>query len=334
MFNAKPKRVSFPLGEQKRFLLCVKRISGLSWRQIAQSAGIHVRTLADWKREKFTLSFDALVRLCQKTNIPFPKNVLIRDPFWYVTKGAYAGGLAVYRKYGHIGGDSEIRKKKWEEWWNNAGQRHPSPILVAIPIKKSQLCVEFSEFIGIVLGDGGMTKNQITITLHYLDDLEYSKFVVSLIKKLFSINSSNLRSPNEHVLLIRMSRTNLVKFCMTLGLKIGNKVKQQVDMPQWIKDNLNYRIACVRGLVDTDGSVFTHTYTSKGKSYSYKKIDFTSRSIPLLTSVSDTLKNLDIKHSVTSYYQVRIEAQRDVKRFFKLIGSHNPKHVKKYTSMI
>ena len=187
---------------------------------------------------------------------------------------------------------------------------------------------------GIILGDGCVTKNQITVTLHYADDLEYSRFVVSLVKKLFGINPSNLRRLDGHVLIIRISRTNVVKFCMAFGLKVGNKVRQQVDMPKWIKDDLDYQRACVRGLVDTDGSVFLHTYRSKGRWYSYKKIDFTNRSLPLLISVSETLKRLNIKHRRSGSYKIRIEAQKDVKRFFKTIGSHNPKHLKKYASVI
>ncbi|MBI4225481.1 MAG: LAGLIDADG family homing endonuclease [Candidatus Sungbacteria bacterium] len=332
--NSKMRRVSFPKGKQKQFLLQVQKKSGLSWRQVAQIGGVHIRTLADWKREKFTMSFDALARLSKKTKVPAPKNTTIKNPFWYAARGARAGGLAVYQKYGRIGGDPEVRRKRWKEWWSREGKLHPHPILIARSIKKPRLCAELAEFIGIVLGDGGITQDQISITLHYIDDLEYSKFVVLLVKKLFEIDASNLRRPNEHVVVIRISRTNLVKFCVALGLKIGNKVKQQVDMPQWIKDNLKYQIACLRGLVDTDGSVFRHRYKSNGKLYSYKKIDFTNRSIPLLTSVSNILKILGIKHRIAGNYKIRIEAQKDVERFFKLIGSHNPKHLKKYASVI
>ena len=51
-------------------------------------------------------------------------------------------------------------------------------------------------------------------------------------------------------------------------------------------------------------------------------------------AVSETLKRLNIKHRRSGSYKIRIEAQKDVKRFFKTIGSHNPKHLKKYASVI
>lgn len=123
---------------------------------------------------------------------------------------------------------------------------------------------------GIILGDGSIGKSQISITLHAEDDKEYSKFVVNLIKKLFDVYIGTCRKKACKAVSYNISRTELIRFCTKkLGLKQGNKVKQNVDIPAWIKRNKRYAIACVRGLVDTDGCIFSHKYKVNGKWYLY-----------------------------------------------------------------
>ncbi|KKT24428.1 MAG: hypothetical protein UW11_C0047G0005 [Parcubacteria group bacterium GW2011_GWA2_43_9b] len=90
-------------------------------------------------------------------------------------------------------------------------------------------------------------------------------------------------------------------------------------------------IACVRGLLDTDGSVFRHSYSVRHKIYHYKKISFSSRSKPLIFSVYHFLKELDLSPRITkNNFEIRIENQKNVKNYFHLIGSHNTKHLNRY----
>jgi hypothetical protein len=86
----------------------------------------------------------------------------------------------------------------------------------------------------------------------------------------------------------------------------------------------------VRGLVDTDGSVFDHKYISGGKSYSYKKLQFTSLSRPLARSVYGVLKDIGLNPTFYRGKDVKIENKADMKRYFEVIGSSNPKHLKRY----
>ena len=325
------KRVLFKPKEQKKFLNQSKKITGLSWVELAQLLKISNRTLTDWKREKFSMSLKAVKLLSKRARLRFPENVEVKNPFWYVYKGAKIGGFAVYKKYGYIGGDPEKRKKKWYEWWEREGKYKKHPFInVCIPIKKPRKSKELAEFIGIAIGDGGISKYQIVITLHKIDDLEYSKFVNNLMKKLFGISPSIYYRPNYSVINITISRVELVKFFVKMGLRIGNKIQQGINIPKWIKNNNRYKIACLRGLIDTDGSIIIHKYRSRGKYYTYKKIGFTSRSPFLLKSVSEILNGLNIKHRFMKRYDIRIEAKENVKNYFKIVGTHNPKHLKRY----
>ena len=116
-----------------------------------------------------------------------------------------------------------------------------------------------------------------------------------------------------------------------IGLKIGSKVRQQVDVPQWIKNNEKYATACLRGLIDTDGCLIKHRYSVGGKEYLYKKLSFSNSSVPLISFALERLGQLNIQARVTkNKKEVRIDAQSEMRKYFRIVGSHNPKHVNKW----
>lgn len=327
-----PQRVLFPKGAQRKFLCRIqKELEHYDIPSLARIAGVHRRTLTDWKREKFSIALPALQKMCAEAGISFPRYATIKDAFWHSSHAGVAGGIAMYKKYGSIGGDPEYRKKKWYAWWRKEGRFKDHPILYAsLPIKKPKMSVSLAEFVGIVLGDGGITKNQITITLHNKEK-EYRHFVMRLMQKLFGVQPSCLERSSDSIYRIMVSRIELVRFCTeVLGLKIGNKVKQQVDIPSWIKKNERLSIGCLRGLMDTDGCVFTHRYTVNNKVYTYKKIAFSNASRPLLASVHDILRRNGFHPRYAQGKDVRLDRKEDVKRFFHSIGTHNPKYLKRY----
>jgi len=325
------KRAIFPYGKQKEFLLDTKRILDLSYIDLAKLLKISRRTLTDWKREKFSMTLKAVKILIRKTNKKMPKCIEIKDPFWHVNKAAKLGGAAVYKRYGRIGGNPEIRKQRWYEWWKREGKYKSNLVTSRRLIKKPKYSQKLAEFTGIMLGDGGISTFQTSITLHYKDDKEYGKFVVALIKKLFNVPIGKYYDKRGSVVRFSVSRRELVDFCVKkLGLKQGNKIKQQIDIPNWIKQNKLYSIACLRGLIDTDGCIFTHHYKSKNKLYNYKKLSFTSYSKPLRRSVYNILKANSMKPRLSQDKDVRLDSIKDIQRYFQFIGSHNPKHLKRY----
>jgi intein/homing endonuclease len=250
---------------------------------------------------------------------------------WYVVLGARKGAAAVLKKYGSIGGDPGYRKRKWHEWWEKEGRYRPNSIIKPpLPFKKPRFSAELAEFVGILLGDGGMTKYQIIISLNSKDEKEYSEFVLSLAKKLFDVYVSTYHRKEMSVIMVRISRSGIIRFCVDkLGLKTGNKIKQQVDIPNWIKRNRRFSIACIRGLVDTDGCLFNHNYKVNGKLYSYKKLAFTSFSAPLRRSVFRVLKSLGMNPRLDRK-DIRLESEEDVRRYFSIVGTHNRKLLNKY----
>lgn len=323
------KRAKFPRGLQRKFIQEV--LTSLSLKKVAGLCGVSQRTIRDWRREKFLMDFSAVKVLCNRAKLPFPQHIKLKDRYWYTFKGAKLGWAAVVKKYGKVPGSPEYRKRKWFEWWEREGKHRFHPIINRPkPIQHPGYSKELAELVGIVLGDGSISQYQVVVTLHATDDKEYGSFVVKLIKDLFEVPVGIYPSKKDAVIDYVVSRVELVRFLVQLGLREGNKVKHQVDIPHWIKQNKNYSIACVRGLVDTDGCVFTHTYKVKGKVYSYKKLSFTSRSEPLRQSVFQILENLGIRVRLDNGYDVRIDSREAMEKYFQIVGSHNPKHLQRY----
>lgn len=328
------KRVIFPPSKQRQFLLSTRKKSKLSWLEFTDKVGAHKRTLNDWRREKYSLPLSVLKKICIITKSKTPTGIEIKDPFWYVSKGAKIGGFAVYKKYGRIGGDPKIRKQKWLRWWKGKGRfnlnKYFIPKEVFIPRKNNQL----AEFVGILIGDGGISKRQVTVTLNYKTDKLYSVFVTNLIRSLFRIRPGIYFRKNESVINIVISRKRAVVFCESIGLKIGNKLKQGLDIPEWIKQKKSFKISCIRGLMDTDGCVFNECHLIKGKKYCYPRLSFTSYSEQLCSSVLKVLEELGFSPRIRNSRNVQLESRKDILGYLGLIGTNNQYHRRRSDSFL
>ncbi|MBI4142797.1 LAGLIDADG family homing endonuclease [Candidatus Uhrbacteria bacterium] len=80
----------------------------------------------------------------------------------------------------------------------------------------------------------------------------------------------------------------------------------------------------MRGLVDTDGSIFLHRYQVNGKWYEYVKLSFDNRSPMLLTGVARILKRAGLSPRIEPGQKVMLDRQRDVQWYMDNIGSANP----------
>lgn len=166
--------------------------------------------------------------------------------------------------------------------------------------------------------------------MHSETDREFANYYGRLCHGLFGIYPSAAKLKDRKAVNLIISRTDLVEFCVSLGLPIGNKINHGLDVPPWIKENPAYARACLRGLVDTDGSVFTHRYRSAGKWYEYKKLDFCTLSKPLLNSAYAVFIANKMSPYVAQGKKLRLESKKDIKQYFRVIGSSNQKHLKRY----
>ncbi len=316
---------------QRNFILKAEKILNLTDLELSNKLGISRRTIYEWKNERITISQIAAIKISKWSNISIPKNHQIIDWRLHFQKAGKIGGRNRFNIYGNVAMDENYRKEKWRQWWNMIGQHKKvapgfqSLIKIKIP-RKNQL---LAEFVGIMLGDGGISKYHTTITL-YSKEKQYISFVSKVINKLFNLKPKIYKLKYANAVDIVVNRKKLVDFCQTIGLVIGNKIKQQIDIPLWIKKNKGFSRACIKGLIDTDGCFYNNSYYVNGKKYSYLKIAFTSASLPLVNSVAQTLINIGINARISKDQRdVRIENSKYVFKYIKEIGTHNHKHLEK-----
>lgn len=246
---------------------------------------------------------------------------------------ARLGGLRRVELYGNPGtweGRSKGGKRTIAKFHNDPALARRTGFIVRKEIRQPKESSALAEFIGIMLGDGGLSGNhQVSISFNYKTDRAYADYISKISKQLFRLNSHIHRRKKSNGADIVLSSSNLVDFLRARGLRVGNKVKNQVAVPQWVSKNPLYAVTCLRGLMDTDGGLYYHTYISKGKTYRYLKLGFCNRSKPLLHFVSMVLTKLGYRIS-KSGDNLSIPSETEVKRYFAEIGSSNPKHLNKF----
>jgi hypothetical protein len=83
-----------------------------------------------------------------------------------------------------------------------------------------------------MLGDGAITKNFICISLNSKTDIKYGHFVKKLVEDLFNIKTHLYHRPEITVNAYTFFGVLLVNYCNKWGLVTGNKIRQQVDIPE------------------------------------------------------------------------------------------------------
>ncbi|PIP19289.1 MAG: hypothetical protein COX41_03685 [Candidatus Omnitrophica bacterium CG23_combo_of_CG06-09_8_20_14_all_41_10] len=266
-------RIKLPKGQQSRLLDHIGEHYCFDWPKVAKVSNVCKRTLRDWRSEKYNMNYEALLRLQKIADIPIPKKIKILPEYWSARKFARKGAVRRYQIYGSLG-TPEGRKRggvtSQKLFRLNPEYAKSLGIIMRKNIREPKPSIELAEFIGIMLGDGGMTNYQINVTFNTKTDNEYGTYIRSLIKRLFNISASLAATDSDNADRIVASGINLVEFLIAKGLKIGNKVKNRVNVPRWVLNNRNYSIACLRGLVDTDGSFYHYNHRVYNKKYLYK----------------------------------------------------------------
>ncbi len=184
---------------------------------------------------------------------------------------------------------------------------------------------KLAEFFGIMIGDGGINNPwQVTITLNSIKDKEYSNFIKSLCFELFGIYPAIRKRPGKNTLVISLASISVVEFLIEKDLPRGNKLKNGLKIPDWILFKKSYQIACVRGLVDTDGCLFIHQHIVKGKAYKNLGLCFTNHSPGIIKSVAAILKELGISGHISKRgSNVYLYRESDIVKYLKIVGTSN-----------
>lgn len=327
-------RVKFPPGQQQAFIEDVLRISGHPATHLAAQIGVCGRTLRDWKREKWQMDNQAFHRLCQLADLPTPDVTLLPE-HWSAHKASRLGGRRHIELYGNPGtreGRARGGRNAQRRFRANPEYFRQLGVAVRKTIIQPLLSADLAEWIGLVLGDGSITRYQVTISFHLALDAAYAEHVARLAAKLFGLRPSRSIDKGDNALSLVFSSAELVEQLERLGLKRGDKVRNQVDLPSWVWERQEYQIACLRGLIDTDGCVYRHRYTVNGKTYGYTKLCFTSYSRPLLESAKKLFEALQMFPTIHAYdgHRLYLHDSQAVKRYFEVVGTHNPRYLERF----
>ena len=192
---------------------------------------------------------------------------------------------------------------------------------VFLPKHSSQL----AEFFGVMIGDGGINNSwQANISLNSIKDKKYAAFVAGLCVKNFGVVPALRKRKTRNTLVVSLASTSVVEFLISEGLPKGNKLKNDLHIPDWILNNQLYSRSCVRGLMDTDGCLFIHKHKVFGKLYQNIGLCFTSFSKELIFQVAEIFeKNQILGHITNEGKRIYLYKAEAVGRYLKIFGTSN-----------
>ncbi len=290
-------RIILKKGKQKELILLAKKES--SWSFLSKALKINENYLRnDLKNERVTLDEEIYLRLCKLSEISFDKYIL----------------------------------KKVEDNWGRSKGGKNSPKNIK-EISQINLNEDLAEVFGILLGDGHVQRYEegkkircyslIVAGNSYTDKDFISMYIPSLFEKVFGVKGSLFFSKNENSAYYKVYGKRLVDFIISKGISSGNKKENNQGIPNWIKRDKNFLLKCIKGLIDTDGSV--HLISKVNKNI---RINYTSHIPNLLNDVREGLISLGFYPSkIIKNRQIFLSSKNDVNKYINEIGFSNKKNL-------
>lgn len=208
-----------------------------------------------------------------------------------------------------------------------------------------------AEIVGLSFGDGSLTrrlsgdsKDKLRFQLRgdITEDREhYTNYIIPLFNKTLGINIKSVTcNGKDKSYGIASYNQEVCKSLQELGIPIG--VKGELQIPMWITSKDVFTKCFIRGLMDTDGSVYCgRDYNYPKKGYIKIRMSITSISKNLMEQTSSLLKHLGIHNLLLKPYQPKVQKNRkefskiqidgpNVIKYFEIISSKNPKHITKF----
>jgi hypothetical protein len=173
--------------------------------------------------------------------------------------------------------------------------------------------------VGVALGDGNLSRNSRTTRLRVTCDNKYPKIIIEITKHLKIILPKNSVSHYSRRNCTDVTiNSNKLENLLGWTKSGGSKEKQKVTVPDWIVNNKTYTKECLRGLFQTDGSIYMD------RKYLYT--NFTSIIPTLMNKVKIMIENLGFKPKMQKTIQPNgktkyvIRMSREPERFIRVIN--------------
>jgi hypothetical protein len=210
-----------------------------------------------------------------------------------------------------------------------------------------KLCPLLAEICGIHIGDGhlGFRKNKFEYLIQCTGNLNgdkpyYDNYIKKLWKQLFNLDVRfKERKDNTYELRV-YSKVIAQFFNQFLEMPFGKK-SRTINIPNLIKETCQESISeemksCLRGIIDTDFYfVLDRKSPELGAWFASRNLVLDLQQYFILFGLEPKIR-LDVKYYNTSAkknlirHQLRIRKKRDIEKWFKEIGTSNPKIYKRY----
>ncbi len=203
-----------------------------------------------------------------------------------------------------------------------------------------KLTESIAEFLGMHIGDGTLYRVGNSVVWELRGDLEeknyYDFHVTKILNKIFKKKFlPKYRSGGKNGCYgIQTTDSRFSKLLQEYGYKPGSKTYSAHIPIEIFKGTHQIKESFIRGLFDTDGCIRFDSTSSRYKQY--PKIEFGFASKNLRDDLVNLLKQLNMGCYIWTdrgkYTTFKLCAAGNEKtiRWFKVMGSQNPKHLEKY----
>lgn len=306
------RRVKFIKGQQKLFIQKIANRFG-SIKLLAKELDVPYSTLKKYSCESLLIPEVVFTRMAQLSNLnPEKFNITYLDSNWGQIKAGKIGMRALQKKY----------PDKMAEWRRRGISKFSFTNVKAI--NEPDVNENLAEFFGVYLGDGTLTKYFIRISGDSRYDLSYFGYLDLLVFELFGIHGKISRNKKTNNLYLTIYSKKLCDFFKKkLGVKYGDKLANNTLIPDLFLNDSSLALACLRGLVDTDGCV-----SLRGDSFS---ISFFSGNPDLIKQIEKTFWKYGFFTYISkSKDEIGTNSKERVRLYFEKIGSSNLRHIVRF----
>lgn len=159
--------------------------------------------------------------------------------------------------------------------------------------------------VGLALGDGNLSNpNKRAVRLRITCDKKYQKLYKHIQSSIQELMPDNKVSIVDRINCVDVSCYSN-RWESLLGWKVGSKIDQNVKIPNWILSDTDLIKICLRGIIQTDGSI----YLDRG----YQMVNIVSNIKSLAENIIFALEKIGYKPNVqirndlkTKKYTIRI----------------------------
>ena len=200
---------------------------------------------------------------------------------------------------------------------------------------KSKITSELAEFIGIVLGDGSLSiynsekhpYRRLKISFHS-DDSHYINYVSQLIQKVLNEKPIFKKRKNGNTADLFVFKRNIINYLLDLGLKKSPKWGRAIIPESFLNKKLGKFV--LRGYFDTDGSLVV----TNNNGTIYPRLEMKISPSPMQNQFIQLLQFYGFRFGVYQIgrgkVRIQMNGKKELKKWVKLIGFSNIKHLNKY----